>query len=82
MTGLITDSFHSTIILWLTLYQGLTVHQLFLRMVFSLVLQIFLYLEAFEYNTTSDCLNHMVLPIRRCIRFKVINLGQKGNEHS
>ena len=31
-----------------------------LQNVLSLVLHIFLYLEAFEYNTTSDWLNHTV----------------------
>ena len=38
-----------------------------LKKVLSLVLQIFLYLQAFECNTTSDWLNGMVKPIRSCV---------------
>ena len=41
-----------------------------LKNVFSLVLQIFLYLETFECNRTSDWLNGMVYPIRSCVTFK------------
>ena len=48
-----------------------------LQNVLSLVLQIFLYLETFECNTTSDWLNHMVQPIRSCVIFKFTNLGEK-----
>ena len=36
----------------------------------SLVLKSFLYLVAFECNTTSDWLNPTVKPIRSCITFK------------
>ena len=48
----------------------------------SLVLRIFLYLEAFECNTTSDWLNHMVEPIRSCVTFKFTNFGEKDKERS
>ena len=45
--------------------------------ILGLVYQIFLYLEAFESNRTTDRLNHTVL-IVRCIFFKFIkNLGEK-----
>ena len=41
-----------------------------LQNVLSLVLQIFLNLEAFECNTTSDWLNHTVYPIKSYVTFK------------
>ena len=43
--------------------------------ILSLLLQIFLCVEAFECNTTSDWLNHTVWPIRSCVAFKFTNLG-------
>ena len=44
-----------------------------LENILGLVLQIFLYLEAFECNTTSDWLN------RSCVTFKITNLLGKDN---
>ena len=41
-----------------------------LMSVLCLVLQILLYLAAFECNTTSDWPNHTVWPIRSCVTFK------------
>ena len=52
------------------------IHKPFLRTFFSLVLQIFLYLETFECNTTSDWLNHS------CVTIKFTNLDEKGKECS
>ena len=51
-------------------------------LIVCLVLQIYLYLAAFECNTTSDWLNPTVQPIRRCVTFKLINLGEKDKECS
>ena len=48
----------------------------FLQNILSLVLQISLHLEAFECNTTSDWLNHMVYPIRNCVAFQFINIRE------
>ena len=48
----------------------------------SLVLQIFLYLEAFECNTTSDWLNLMVKPVRSYVTFKFTKSGKKDKEYS
>ena len=52
-----------------------------LKSILSLVLQIFLHLEAFKCNTTSDWLNH-VKPIRSCVTFKFTYLGEKDKECS
>ena len=41
--------------------------------ILSLVMWIFLYLEAFESNTTSEWLNRTVLPIRICFTFTFTN---------
>ena len=41
-----------------------------LRNVWCLVLHLFLSLEAFESNTSSDWLNHTVWPIGSCVTFK------------
>ena len=38
--------------------------------ILSFVLQIFLYLAAFECNVTSNWLNHTVQPIRSCVTIK------------
>ena len=54
-----------------------SIHQPSLRMFFDLILQIFLCLEAFECNTTSDWLNHTVEPIRSCVTPQFANLGGK-----
>ena len=53
-----------------------------LKNVLSLVLQIFLHLEAFERNTASDWLNRTINPIRSCVAFKFTNLGEKDKECS
>ena len=42
------------------------------RTLLCLVVQTFLYLATFEYNTTSDSFNHSVQPIRSCFTFKFI----------
>ena len=39
-------------------------------------------LEAFECNTTSDCLNHLVKPIRSCLTLKFTKSGEKDKECS
>ena len=48
-----------------------------LQNIFSFVLQIFQYLAAFECNTTSDWLSHMVKPIRSCVTFKCTKSWRK-----
>ena len=48
--------------------------------VLYLIIQIFLYLEAFECNTTSDWLNQMVQPIRSCVTFHLANIVEKDKE--
>ena len=53
-----------------------------LKNISSLVLQIFLYLEAFECKTTFDWLYPMVSPIRSCVAFRFTNLEEKDNECS
>ena len=49
--------------------------------ILGLVLQIFLYLDAFKCNTTSDWLNHAVYPIRSCVTFKFTNLSEKDKQY-
>ena len=46
------------------------------------VLQIFLHLEAFEFNTTSVWLNHTVYPIRSCVTLKLADIRQKDKDCS
>ena len=41
-----------------------------LKNILSIVIQIFIYLEAFESNTNSDFLNHTVWPIRNFVIYK------------
>ena len=41
------------------------------------ILKIFLYLAAFEGNTTSDWLNRTVYPIRSCVTFKLTTSPRK-----
>ena len=55
-----------------------------LKNILSHVLKIFLKkkIEAFECNTTSDWLNHMVKPFKSCVIFKFTNLGEKDKECS
>ena len=48
-----------------------------LKKVLCLVTQIFLFLAAYERNTTSDWLNHMVYPIKSCVAFKFKNSWRK-----
>ena len=48
-----------------------------LKNVLSLVLQSFLYLEAFDCNTTSGWLNHTVYPFRGCVTFKLTKSCRK-----
>ena len=48
-----------------------------LKNVPSLVLQIFLYVEAFERNTLFDWLHHTVQLIRSCVTFKLIKPSRK-----
>ena len=48
--------------------------------VLCLILQIFLYLEVFECNTTSEWLNRMVKPTRSYFTFQFGNLGEKDKE--
>ena len=48
-----------------------------LKKVLSLFVQIFLQLEAFECNTTSDWLNNTVWPIRSCVTFKFTKYCRK-----
>ena len=47
-----------------------------------LILQFFLYREAFECNTISDWLNHTVYPIRSCVTFQFANLGEIDKDYS
>ena len=51
--------------------------QTILQSILSLVLQTFLYLAAFECNTTSDWLNRTVYPIRSCVTFKFTKYCRK-----
>ena len=43
-----------------------------------LVLQIFVYLGAFECNTTSEWLGHTVKPIKSCVTFKFTKSWRKS----
>ena len=49
-----------------------------LENVLSLVLQILLYLEAFECNTTSEWPNQ---PFRSCVKFHFTKSGEKDKEY-
>ena len=53
-----------------------------LKNVLHVILQIFLYLETFECNTTSDWLNQTVQPFRSCVTFQFAILGEKDKECS
>ena len=48
-----------------------------LENILSLVPQTFLYLEAFECNTTSGYLTHTVWPIGRSVTYKFTNIGER-----
>ena len=48
-----------------------------LKTVLCHILQIFLFLEAFDCNTTSDWLNRKVYQIRSFVTFQFANLGEK-----
>ena len=58
------------------------IYQPFSSTFFGLFYRFFLYLEIFKCKTTSDWLNHTVLPIRSCVTFKCANLGEKDKECS
>ena len=40
-------------------------------------LSTFLHSEAFESNTTSDWLNHVVYPVKSCVTFKENKISKK-----
>ena len=62
--------------IWYSKHQGPYLPTI-LKNVHSLVLQMFLYLAAFECNTTSDWLNQSEV---HCVTFKLTTLGEIDKE--